>query len=721
MNEWYSAKELAGLPGMPGTERSVYRKALTELWQFREVPASGGPGGKRREYHLSALPEETRMALITESAGISTSAPSTDTLQEYLISRRITLSPKDLADPKMQAKIACARAYEACPPYMGRERLLDTLAKQYSKSKPQIRRWIADIDSLRTQTTPRITIGTEKVDIPDSYAFTPEALACGLSRYANDTKAGVKAAYRQMADIATGKGWSLGDYSSFTRIVKKIPPSIWLRINKGATGFELYGLPKIIRQWTAIPVQSVLCGDQKIFDYVTWNPETDEPVLPEGYFWMDCASRMITGFSPELGHYNQFTVGNSLREALRYGIPDEIYTDWGKPEGAKHITHIRQGLSGLSATGDFIAMSDKYGDVTDDTVEHRKAQPGKPWMKPIENIMNLIEMRLRAKNLPGYRKREKEDAWMNKETQDLLKAQAKRGQLMTIEEFIGIVYETIDEHNRAEKQLKEGGSLVPLTFFKAGLMRQGRYALKDHTLDYICLPTFERKPHQSVVMVTVRSNDHRSYHSPILSGRTERVRISVDPYDREAPAVLTDCGGNYLGLAEAWNVQHPADSDGIAKKRESQRRIMKWVNEQSRRVRTGFELYAPEVKEKEIVKITPATATARAAEQAKKVYQLHKVEQKEETERVKDMAIQEQKNLIREFSSIAATETDPWALPEGRDKYAYWLKIKQSVDANMPLTQVELDFYTRYPNTADYRTCHGLFEDYGEIYLGGAL
>lgn len=63
MKEWYSAKELKSIPGMPKTERGVQKKAKANKWLFRTVPAPGGPGGKRYEYHISSLPEETRIAL----------------------------------------------------------------------------------------------------------------------------------------------------------------------------------------------------------------------------------------------------------------------------------------------------------------------------------------------------------------------------------------------------------------------------------------------------------------------------------------------------------------------------------------------------------------------------------------------------------------------------------------------------------------------------------
>lgn len=56
MTKWYSASDLAGLPGMPKTERGVVKKAKRERYIARWRKAQGG--GK--EYHISSLPEETR-------------------------------------------------------------------------------------------------------------------------------------------------------------------------------------------------------------------------------------------------------------------------------------------------------------------------------------------------------------------------------------------------------------------------------------------------------------------------------------------------------------------------------------------------------------------------------------------------------------------------------------------------------------------------------------
>lgn len=57
MKNYYTARELAGLPGMPGAKKSVIAKAKRKNWIYKEVTASGG---RHREYSFVSLPTETR-------------------------------------------------------------------------------------------------------------------------------------------------------------------------------------------------------------------------------------------------------------------------------------------------------------------------------------------------------------------------------------------------------------------------------------------------------------------------------------------------------------------------------------------------------------------------------------------------------------------------------------------------------------------------------------
>ncbi|MDP8171512.1 DNA-binding protein [Pasteurella skyensis] len=59
LKEWYSAKELEGIDGLPNLATNITRKAKTEKWIKRERAVQGGG----YEYHYSSLPEETQKQL----------------------------------------------------------------------------------------------------------------------------------------------------------------------------------------------------------------------------------------------------------------------------------------------------------------------------------------------------------------------------------------------------------------------------------------------------------------------------------------------------------------------------------------------------------------------------------------------------------------------------------------------------------------------------------
>jgi len=67
--EWFTASELAGLPGMPATDRAIRIRADKQGWQTR--PRRSGKGS---EYHIHSLPGETRRELAEQAVSQQTLA-----------------------------------------------------------------------------------------------------------------------------------------------------------------------------------------------------------------------------------------------------------------------------------------------------------------------------------------------------------------------------------------------------------------------------------------------------------------------------------------------------------------------------------------------------------------------------------------------------------------------------------------------------------------------
>lgn len=71
MKHWFSAAELVGLPGMPGTDRAIQLRAKREAWKSQ--PRAGRGGG--REYSLASLPPATRAHLAAQDLNNEAAAP----------------------------------------------------------------------------------------------------------------------------------------------------------------------------------------------------------------------------------------------------------------------------------------------------------------------------------------------------------------------------------------------------------------------------------------------------------------------------------------------------------------------------------------------------------------------------------------------------------------------------------------------------------------------
>jgi len=547
--------------------------------------------------------------------------PTVAQLSAYAQERALRLSLKDLQDPAVQAKLAAHRAMDVCR-WGRREETLAALATQHGVTSITIRRWLTDVDKWRVAARlPSVQMLDTAIDLPRAKSFDQAAMQRGIEIYAGNIKAGQLAAYARLADEASAAGWRVGCYTSFSRALGKIPERIWEWISKGETGFELGVVPKIVRAWLSVPVYSVLCGDQNIVDYnvvrseigdcQVFDPATGEIYSPEFYLWMDCTSRAWTGLWPAWGHYSRYTVGISLREACRIRLPQEIYTDWGKPECSWYVKQIVEGLKGHCATGDWGDYGGRWRetDIIDpEAVVHRKTSiVGTPWVKPIENQMNVLKRGLLDRNTPGFRQRLKGD-WENDTRQAQLKRDRLAGRLLTTEEFLELVRDVADAHNREACQIKESPvRIIPAEVLTRGLEANPGQAYDDLTLDLIFQPRFTRTPRQGLVRVTVAPGDERHYEAPEL-GRInpgERVQVSVDPFDLERPAVLTTLHGDYIGLAEPWLTQQPDDKAGLTKKIKQQMALMKWWRAQVRTLKGTQPAAVP--------RIAAVTKTARAA------------------------------------------------------------------------------------------------------------
>lgn len=125
---WFTAQELAGLPGMPRSDRAIQLRGK-DSWEWRKRV-----GTKAVEYSLSSLPVETQEALLARSIG--NSEPTTDlllVLPELETVERDAKSSSRLNNKQrnvMLARLAFIREIERVGAVTTQKTAIDLLVKQ---------------------------------------------------------------------------------------------------------------------------------------------------------------------------------------------------------------------------------------------------------------------------------------------------------------------------------------------------------------------------------------------------------------------------------------------------------------------------------------------------------------------------------------------------------------------------------------------------------------
>ena len=340
--EWFTAKELAGMPGMPGTERAIQISAKRHNWPFRK--RSGRGGG--REYPLSCLPPETQEAyvrsLTPEAVSRLSSDPDVQTLAPLAqaeISRRlaeeIMAEARDnpairLSDPRFfHDDAARNKAYiigiaKTVPHNFkgGRRAWIEHIALKHNISWQTIYRWLKKEDAAGLD---GLMHGNRFARQGVASAWSPEALDywTGLILRREHRKMSMRVLYAHLEREAQARGWRIGSYASATQHAGTIPAPLIAYRDGGARGLD-NALPPIRRDYSDLKPFQILVGDQHRFDFWVRDDQTGELFRPEGYLWQDLCTRTLYGFS--CGRkYDSSMIGHALWVGLRiYGRFDTI-------------------------------------------------------------------------------------------------------------------------------------------------------------------------------------------------------------------------------------------------------------------------------------------------------------------------------------------------------------------------------------------------------------
>ncbi len=345
MKTHYTAAELAGMPGVPGTHSAVVRMAKREAWRWRKRAGRGGG----REYAFDDLPEATRRHLMRAAAAeIAHRAPETlpapaslptmaelsDWQREQLHARLAILSVIDEMAAEMSLRQAVGHFIALAE--TGELRAETMTALDVAKNASHGRGPINRATIYRWQQLRRRGV-TALAPRPRRPRSGPKPwLSQLLALYQRPQKPSIAWCVRQWRkhypDIDGPTNAKAAE-----RALAALPAEIREYGRMGRNARRAIQ-PFVRRSSEGLWPMDVVTVDGHLFKAYVRHPMTGRPFRPEVTTYCDIATRRIVGFSAWLAE-SQYAIWCALREMVLdpdCGIPALHYSDNGAYRGEQH-------------------------------------------------------------------------------------------------------------------------------------------------------------------------------------------------------------------------------------------------------------------------------------------------------------------------------------------------------------------------------------------------
>lgn len=351
---WYSAKELAGLPGMPGTVQGVKAKANTQRWEAQKRMGRGGG----YEYAFAVLPKETQNALLLAQADNAAPTPTSTVAPQPEEQRPGQLQLTDAQRQVMGARVAFVREIERMSKMVSQQRAIETLVAHaqaddltpYLKqrvvlandrktetrtlSERTLKRWIAD---FRKHGERGLAPKRRKADMS-----MPPWAGDFLKRYQKPQKPSVEAAYQLLVEQTEPPHPSI---HQVRRWLAKLSPEARERGRRSPQ--ELKALKSFNRLTSdhLLP-NDVWVADGHKFDAEVIDPRTGKPFRPEITTCLDWRTRRVVGYAINVAESALATLDMLKMGIGRCGMFRQFYVDNGSGFDNAQVREVIDRLGG---------------------------------------------------------------------------------------------------------------------------------------------------------------------------------------------------------------------------------------------------------------------------------------------------------------------------------------------------------------------------------------
>lgn len=337
--QWFPAADLAGLPGIPGTERGIHLRAEREGWNRRDRAH-----GKGWEYSFSSLPAPTQAAILLRSRPTVDRAPAIAPSSDAIASawQRFERSKKKLRDVAA-ARLRAIEAVEVLcragtPLMLARELVAQRLTTEGVKgcSAPNIARWqkavahAAPADHLALL-LPHYSGRQDLAEID------PEAWQLFKADYLRLEAPTASSCYERLKRISVGKAWALPSLKTLQRRIKRELPRAVITLARQGDEALMRSFPAQERDRTMFRALDAVNADGHRWDIRVRFPDGTEG-RPCILGWQDLYSGKLLAW--RLGdHENSDMVRLSFGDMCRaYGVPGAVWLDNGRAFASKWMT-----------------------------------------------------------------------------------------------------------------------------------------------------------------------------------------------------------------------------------------------------------------------------------------------------------------------------------------------------------------------------------------------
>lgn len=571
---WVNSKVAAEILGINNRSliQTIYRvkkagkkfcSVKSNILHFTYINGRGGNSGKVLQIWIDK--NLTKDALKNGRLDVGSSAlhiTSSDFKHEteLIKDKKIDIKIEDLEN---MTKVQAVNELNSCPLGFKKTMWGKEVAKKYSVSLKTLYEWAKVLKNENVSVVDDES-GIDFRAIFKSNSFEMSALEWAVSFLLQNPLSTKIKAYEELCKESFKNGWKIGSYKSFARQLDKSEiKTLLLRATAGSRGVRNEVAKFIRRDLNLYESLEMICGDQIVFDFDCIKPDGGK-VNPNAYVWVDMGSGAIIGVDVVLGKYNKLSIGRAMKMALSFGVPDNIYSDNGKPELSRYIKGVVSQLSGIEF---------KDFDEMDPRLIHKKAKVGNSRAKPIENIFNhvqrwMMEDIICEKGGASYHKD-------NRENKELMKEYMKQNPL-NYDEFIDYFAKAIrkwNEHFNSERKI------VPMDSFISKLENSTKARFDDKTLEYIFSDRREIKVRNSSVKIVIDKNSYMYSHNALAKYTGECVEVRVRENDFDSVTVV-DIDKNEI-ICEAYLNEKidPRDAARVKEKISENEVVVKAVNE----------------------------------------------------------------------------------------------------------------------------------------------